>query len=101
MYDRFLTSKLIDLWLAEDIGNVDLTAQLMVDADVETTFYMNAREPMTLAGLEVAAAVFQRYEPRCKIEMKSADGQRVEKGTPLLVVSGPAQALLTAERTAL
>jgi nicotinate-nucleotide pyrophosphorylase (carboxylating) len=101
MYDRFLTSKLIDLWLAEDIGNVDLTAQLMVDPDIETTFYMNAREPMTVAGLEVAAAVFQRYEPRCKIEMKAADGQKVAKGTPLLVVSGPAQALLTAERTAL
>jgi nicotinate-nucleotide pyrophosphorylase (carboxylating) len=29
------------------------------------------------------------------------DGERVEKGTGLLVVSGPAQALLTAERTAL
>jgi nicotinate-nucleotide pyrophosphorylase (carboxylating) len=101
MYDRFLTLKLIDLWLAEDIGNLDLTAQLMIDADAETTFYMNAREPITVAGIEVAAAVFQRYEPRCKIDLKIKDGERVEKGTGLLVVSGPAQALLTAERTAL
>src|SRR4051794_35317570 len=101
MYDRFLTLKLIDLWLAEDIGNLDLTAQLMIDDDAETTFYMNAREPITVAGIEVAAAVFQRYDPRCKIELKVKDGARVEKGTGLLVVSGPAQALLTSERTAL
>jgi nicotinate-nucleotide pyrophosphorylase (carboxylating) len=101
MYDRYLTMKLIDLWLAEDIGNVDLTAQLMIDPSATATFYMNAREPITVAGIEVAASVFQRYEPRCTADIKVADGQKVDKGTLLMIVSGPAQALLTAERTAL
>jgi nicotinate-nucleotide pyrophosphorylase (carboxylating) len=62
---------------------------------------MNAREPLTVAGIEVAASVFQRYEPRCTADIKVADGQKVDKGTLLMIVSGPAQALLTAERTAL
>ena len=31
MYDRFQIDRLIDLWLAEDIGHYDLTAQLMLD----------------------------------------------------------------------
>jgi nicotinate-nucleotide pyrophosphorylase (carboxylating) len=101
MYDRFATLRLIDQWLAEDIGCFDLTAQLMIDPAATATFYMNAREPMTLAGIEVAAAIFSRYEPRCATDLRVQDGDAVAKGTLLMVVSGPAQALLTVERTAL
>lgn len=101
MYDRFAVLKQIDQWLTEDIGCFDLTAQLMVSADATAKFYMNAREPMTVAGIEVAAAVFTRYCPECRVDVKVADGQVVDKGAILLVVEGPAQALLTAERTAL
>lgn len=101
MYDRFLVSKQIDQWLAEDIGGGDLTAQLMIDPRATATFAMNAREPMTLAGVEVAGMVFTRYEPACRIEIHAHDGATVERGALLMTVSGPAQALLTAERTAL
>jgi nicotinate-nucleotide pyrophosphorylase (carboxylating) len=101
MYDKFAALRLIDNWMAEDVGFFDLTAQIMIDPASTATFYMNAREPMTVAGIDVAAAVFTRYEPSCKVEVRVADGQVVGKGTLLLVVSGPAQALLTAERTAL
>ncbi len=101
MYDRFATIRLIDQWLAEDVGFFDLTSQLMIDPSAEARFFMNAREPLTLAGIEVAATVFTRYEPRCIAELRAADGDAVEKGAVLMVVSGPAQALLTAERTAL
>jgi nicotinate-nucleotide pyrophosphorylase (carboxylating) len=101
VYDRFATIRLIDQWLAEDVGFFDLTSQLMIDPSAEARFFMNAREPLTLAGIEVAATVFTRYEPRCIAELRAADGDAVEKGAVLMVVSGPAQALLTAERTAL
>ncbi len=101
MYDRHATLKMIDRWLDEDIGCYDATVQLMVSPDATATFYMNAREPMTIAGIEVAAAVFKRYDADCRIETKVRDGDVVAKGTVLMVVSGPAQALLTAERTAL
>lgn len=101
MYDKFVALRLIDQWLAEDVGCGDLTAQLMIDPASTATFYMNAREPMTIAGIEVAASVFTRYEPSCKVELKVKDGDKVEKGAILLVVCGPAQSLLTAERTAL
>jgi len=101
MYDRFATLRLIDQWLAEDVGFFDLTAQLMIDPDAVATFHMNAREKMVLAGIEVAADVFTRYEPRCTVERRVRDGDAVDKGTLLMVVAGPAQALLTVERTAL
>lgn len=101
MYDRFATQALIELWLTEDIGACDLTVQLMIDADATGSFRMNAREPMTLAGIEVAAAVFRRYEPALSVEVAASDGDKVGKGATLLVVRGPAQGILTAERTAL
>ena len=101
MYDTFATDRLIDLWLTEDIGAFDLTAQTMIEASEEASFHMNAREPMTVSGIAVAARVFQRYDPALRIKVLVADGERVEKGAILLEVSGSARSMLTAERTAL
>ncbi len=101
MYDRFAVSRLIDTWLAEDIGTCDLTTQLMIDPDEAGHFHLNAREPMVIAGIGVAADIFHRYDPRLAIELRVADGAVVERGTLLASVSGPAQGILTAERTAL
>ena len=101
MYDKFPVDRLIDLWLTEDIGYCDLTAQVMIEADESAAFVMNAREPIVIAGIEVAARVFQRYDPEVKVKVLVRDGARVEKGARLMQVSGPARSLLTAERTAL
>ncbi|MGU3493453.1 carboxylating nicotinate-nucleotide diphosphorylase [Xanthobacteraceae bacterium A53D] len=101
MYDRFATDRLIDLWLTEDIGYCDLTVQVMIEPDEQGHFYMNAREPMHVSGIEIAAAIFRRYDERLEVEVKVKDGDLVEKGAVLLTVRGPAQGILTAERTAL
>jgi nicotinate-nucleotide pyrophosphorylase (carboxylating) len=101
MIDRYMMSRLIDLWLAEDIGSGDLTSQTMIDAKAQATFDMNARQPMIVAGIEVASAVFKHYDPAIEVAVKVADGDRVAPKTVLLRVSGPARSLLTAERTAL
>jgi nicotinate-nucleotide pyrophosphorylase (carboxylating) len=101
MFDQFRVGSLIDLWLAEDIGAGDLTSQTMIDAEATGTFRMNARQPLTAAGIEVAAAVFQRYDPTLKIGLLARDGDRLAKGDALLAVSGTARSVLTTERTAL
>jgi nicotinate-nucleotide pyrophosphorylase (carboxylating) len=101
MYDSFAIARLIDLWLAEDVGHGDLTAQTMIEPDERGRFAMNAREPLTVAGIEVAAAVFRRYEPRLDVAVAVRDGDAVATGAVLLTVEGPARGLLTAERTAL
>jgi nicotinate-nucleotide pyrophosphorylase (carboxylating) len=101
MYDIFQTEKLIDLWLTEDIGHADLTAQLMIAHDALGTFYMNARESMFVAGIEIAARVFTKYDSQLKVTVHVKEGDQVEKGTKLLTVTGPARSILTAERSAL
>jgi nicotinate-nucleotide pyrophosphorylase (carboxylating) len=101
MQDRYMVGRLIDLWLAEDIGACDLTCQLMIDPQAQGAFRMNAREPMTVAGIEVAAMVFRHYDPTLKVEVTAKDGDQVAKGTELLKVSGTARSVLTGERTAL
>jgi nicotinate-nucleotide pyrophosphorylase (carboxylating) len=101
MLDHYMAGRLIDLWLAEDIGACDLTCQVMIDPGARGTFRMNAREPMVVAGIHVAAAVFNRYDPNLAVDVAVADGDRVASGTRLLEVAGPARSVLTAERTAL
>ena len=101
MYDLFATDKLIDLWLTEDIGICDLTVQTMIEPGETGTFCMNAREPMIIAGIDVAARIFARYDPTLSVDVRVADGDRVAKGAVLLNVSGNARSVLTAERTAL
>ncbi len=101
MQDPFLINRMIDQWLAEDIGHGDITSQTMVDADARAAFNMNARQQMSVAGIDVAAACFRRYDPDVKVEITAKDGDRVAAKTTLLKVEGKARSLLTVERTAL
>ena len=101
MYDVFATDRLIDHWLVEDIGACDLTVQVMIEPGETGRFQMNAREPMIVAGVEVAARVFKRYDPELKVTLLVKDGDKVEKGAILVEIEGSARSVLTAERTAL
>ena len=101
MYDPFVIQRLIDTWLAEDIGACDLTAQVMIEPDEVGAVHMNARESIVIAGIDVAAAVFKRYDPSLEVSALVRDGARVEKGARLLDVRGAARSILTTERTAL
>lgn len=94
-------NQLIDLWLDEDVNYYDLTAKIMVDDDAVAKFGMNAREPIILSGLKIAEMIFQKLDPNATFECDYKDGDRVDTGTTFAVITGNAQALLTAERVAL
>lgn len=101
MYDIFQTDRLIDQWLSEDIGYCDLTAQLMIEAGETGAFVMNARETLIVAGVDVAARVFKRYDPTLEVTVRVKDGDTVQRGALMMEVRGNARSVLTAERTAL
>ncbi len=87
--------------LAEDIGNGDATTLAIVPPNLTARAVMRAREPLVVAGLGFAVAAFRELSPKIKIKKVTRDGQRVKAGATLLKVSGPARAILSAERVAL
>jgi nicotinate-nucleotide pyrophosphorylase (carboxylating) len=62
---------------------------------------MVAREPLTVAGLAFAEEAFRQLSPAAAIKRTVQDGAFASGGDKLLHVSGPARAILSAERVAL
>jgi nicotinate-nucleotide pyrophosphorylase (carboxylating) len=62
---------------------------------------MNCREPIVVAGLDIAIAFFRALDRDVRIRKHVADGDQVEAGTVLMTLEGNARAMLTAERSAL
>jgi nicotinate-nucleotide pyrophosphorylase (carboxylating) len=87
--------------LAEDIGGGDVTTLATVPKTQTFKTVMRAREPLVVAGLEIAETTFRRLSSSVKIEYLVHDGTHVARGDNLLRVSGSARAILSAERVAL
>lgn len=94
-------SRLIDAALAEDIGPGDVTSGYFVAESLAARAMVIVRESGVVAGLEVAAEVFRRVDPRVEVTVLRCDGMQVEAGAQVMEVRGEARSLLTAERTAL
>jgi nicotinate-nucleotide pyrophosphorylase (carboxylating) len=91
----------VQLALAEDIGDGDVTTLATVPENAALTVAMRAREFLVVAGLPLAEAAFRELSPNVRIELLARDGHRAKAGEDLLRISGPARAILTAERVAL
>jgi nicotinate-nucleotide pyrophosphorylase (carboxylating) len=90
--------------LAEDLGpdGIDVTSVATIPAEQTDTAELVARAEGVVAGLSVAAAVFDVASAgTVEIGLSIKDGERVARGDRLATVAGPTRALLTAERTAL
>jgi nicotinate-nucleotide pyrophosphorylase (carboxylating) len=89
--------------LDEDLGVAgDVTTLATVPATAVAAADLVARQDGVVAGLSVAARVFEIVgQGRVVVEFGSADGARVASGEVLATVRGPVRDLLTAERTAL
>ena len=87
--------------LTEDIGSGDVTTLATVPATAAAQAVMRAREPLVVAGLAFVEAAFTELSTAVKIERSAADGQSVKADEMLLRITGPARAILSAERVAL
>ena len=86
--------------LEEDVGTGDLTAQLIPE-NAPGHARVVTREDAVLCGTAWFAACFHALEPAVKITWHAADGDRIRAGQTVCEITGPARALLTAERPAL
>ncbi|MBP6563235.1 MAG: carboxylating nicotinate-nucleotide diphosphorylase, partial [Neisseriaceae bacterium] len=88
--------------LAEDLGRRgDVTSQATVAPEAVATLHIVTRQGGVVAGLALARLAFHAVSAAVVFAPRVADGETVGAGQVLAVVSGPAQALLSAERTAL
>jgi nicotinate-nucleotide pyrophosphorylase (carboxylating) len=87
--------------LAEDIGSGDVTTDSIVPVDDEMRGKIIAKQGGTMAGLDVARAVYFAVDNKVDFQSQAKEGAQIENRQILALVSGRTRSLLTAERTAL
>ena len=93
--------RLIELAIAEDIGDGDHTSLSSIPADRRGRMKLLIKQAGVLAGVEVAERVFRRLDPTVAFERILNDGDRVEPGQIAFYVEGNLISLLQAERVIL
>lgn len=99
--------RLIEWALREDLGpgwpegGGDLTSHSVVPATATGQARFVSRESGVLCGIQVCPLVLEQAAPGVQLAGLVEDGQAVEPGQPLAVLSGPARQILLAERTCL
>lgn len=93
---------LIDLALTEDLSDAgDTTSKSVIPEDTMAVAVLRCKEDLVCAGLPVAEHVFKKVCPDVRWTPLVEEGDFCKAFTPMAEVSGRAQDLLTAERTAL
>ncbi|QIE22737.1 carboxylating nicotinate-nucleotide diphosphorylase [Caballeronia sp. SBC2] len=98
-FDQALQRNVTDA-LAEDIGDGDRTG-LLVPAGVRRTARITVREEAVLCGVPWFEAVMRQVDESIRVEWLYREGARMIANTPVVILHGPARALLTAERNGL
>jgi nicotinate-nucleotide pyrophosphorylase (carboxylating) len=99
---QFDLSEFVRRVLAEDLGSGgDVTSKATIEPFARFAAEMNCREPIVIAGLDIAIAFFRTLDREVRIERLVSDGDKVDAGTVLLRLEGNARAMLAAERSAL
>ena len=92
---------LLELAFAEDIGIGDITTEATVPPSQQGVGTIVAKSSGVVAGLPVAARVFDTLDATLIFRAFVNDGDKVVSGAPLAEVRGSAKTILIGERTAL
>lgn len=98
----FLVKEAVLNALKEDIGVAgDVTTNALIPESLKCTGHIIARQDGVFAGLQFAQHAFLSLASETLFEISKQDGDYVRSGEIVASVTGPARALLTAERVAL
>jgi len=92
---------IIDLALAEDTSQGDITSEALIPAKLQGRAIILAKEEGVLAGGEVARRVFLKVSPSLEVKLLVEDGTVVQPGDIVATASGRVIDILKAERVAL
>ncbi len=99
--DPSAVSGIVSRAIAEDLGAGDITTRAVIPENEEASAEITAKEPLVVAGLPVAAAVFAQLDGRVAFKALVGEGVEVSEGAAVAALSGPAAPILVGERTAL
>ena len=92
---------LLRQWLLEDIGRGDVTTQGLLLSSRQGRAEWVIKEDGIVAGLTIAAKVFELLDRETILTPTVAEGQFCSSGTKIAEIEGKMEALLSGERTAL
>src|SRR5579871_1845884 len=92
--------EIVRLALAEDIGRGDLTTEATVPPGTQAHAEIRQKQAGVLCGLPVAEMVFAALDPQVRMIPLALEGSWGEHRV-VAALEGPAQAILSGERTAL
>ena len=87
--------------LEEDVGSGDITTDAVIHDDIRGEALLFARERLIVAGLPIFGRVFQVLDSRMEVHSCCSEGETVTEDTVIVRVTGPMNAILRGERTAL
>ena len=93
--------EIVTIALQEDLGDGDHTSLATIPTQAKGKAVLTAKDSGILAGIDVAREVFRQVDTATKMKTFKNDGSEIKKGDEIFIVSGKAQSLLSAERTAL
>jgi len=93
--------QLIESALAEDIGEGDHTSLACIPANTKGKARLLVKEEGIIAGLDIAAKVFNKVDPLLKIEFLLSDGATIHKGDVAFIIEGSSISILSSERVVL
>jgi nicotinate-nucleotide pyrophosphorylase (carboxylating) len=97
-----LLDRLLQDWLLEDVGRGDRTTQgLLANTFKPGESQWICKEAGIIAGLPIAARVFQLLDAQAKLMPTVAEGEWCDRGQVIAQLEGSLNALLTGERVAL
>ena len=104
---RLIADKYIKIALEEDINSEDVSTNAVMPEYKKGEVYLFAKEDGIIAGLQIFERVFKLLDENTEVTFIETngrtiqDGDRVEEGQALAVVTGDIRVLLSGERTAL
>ncbi len=105
MHPSYLTRSAIQSFitsaLAEDIGEGDHSSLGSVPENITTAARLLVKDNGIIAGIELAAMIFEAVDSSLQLELFKKDGDTVHKGEVAFIVRGPARSVLAAERLVL
>ena len=90
--------QLIDLAIAEDIGDGDHTSLSCIPNNEQGQVQLLVKEKGILAGVEITEKIIKKIDPNLKIEIFIKDGTRIKPGDIAFKISGNVISILQAER---